>query len=62
MCLLDLSHVLPSKGVGLPVSAAAFCNLTRLLPLEGPHIGPGDAHRAMNCKGEFSTPWSGHSG
>ena len=46
----------PSKGVGPPVSAAAFCSFTRLLQLEGPHTGPGDAHRAMNCKGEFSTP------
>lgn len=52
----------PSKGVGLPVSAAAFCSFIRLLQLEGPHIGPGDAHRAMNCKGEFSTSWSGRSG
>lgn len=44
----------PSKGLGLPVSVAVFCSLTRLLQLEGPHTGPGDAHRAMNCKGDLA--------
>lgn len=41
VCLLDLSHVLPSTGVGLPVSAAAFGNLKGSYNWKGPILALG---------------------